>query len=237
MLRCSPFSKSNKISAGTYRALSLDLSTEALDVTDKAMAPKRISAFLRLCAVFIPCEHAEYDEAVVKLNAEVADDLADAKLTFEDVQDNFVSTVVELESRAPSVLLQVLYALHLGHVQFLMADYKSRIIEAYPHIFAKVRKPRLGKDGLPLKIKDVNSAANPSDNTVDMSAVEDDHGTTSDIDPNDGQEVKLTLSPPPSHRKYRVLHRKGRQHLLEIAKRLASAPTPRHVMKRATMTS
>ncbi len=113
LLRCYPLSKSNKISAETYRALSLDLSTEALDVTDKATAPKRISAFLRLCAAFIPCEHAEYDEAVVKLNAEVADDLADAKLTVEDVQDNFVPTVVELESKAPSVLLHVLYALHL----------------------------------------------------------------------------------------------------------------------------
>jgi hypothetical protein len=47
-------------------------------VTDKATASKRISAFLRLCAAFIPCEHEEYDEAVKELNAEVADDLADA---------------------------------------------------------------------------------------------------------------------------------------------------------------
>jgi hypothetical protein len=150
LLRCSPFSKSTKISAETYQALSLDLSTEALDVTDKATTPKCISAFLRLCAAFIPCEHAEYDEAVEKLNAEVADDLAAAKLILEDVQGSIVPAVAELdESKAPTVLLQVLYALHLGHVQFLMADYKTRIIEAYPHAFAKVRPPRLGKDGLP----------------------------------------------------------------------------------------
>jgi hypothetical protein len=46
LLRCSVLSKSNKIPAETYRALSLDLSSEALDVTDKATAPKRISTFL-----------------------------------------------------------------------------------------------------------------------------------------------------------------------------------------------
>jgi hypothetical protein len=67
-----------------------------------------------------------------------------------------------------------------------MADYKSRVIEAYPHAFAKVRKPRLGKDGLPLKIKDVDCTANSSDNTADMSAVDDNYGTTSDIDLNGG---------------------------------------------------
>jgi hypothetical protein len=116
LLRCSPFSKGNKISAETYRALSFDASSEALDVTDKATAPKRVSAFLRLCATFIPCEHAKYDEAVKELNAEVADNLSDAKLTLEDVQGNFVPDIVKLESEAPSVLLQVLYSLHRGHV-------------------------------------------------------------------------------------------------------------------------
>ncbi len=155
-------------------------------MTDKATAPKRISVFLRLCAAFIPCEHAEYDEAVEELNAEVADDLADAKLTLEDVQGSFVPAIVKLESEAASVLLQVLYALHLGHVQFLMVDYKSRVIEAYPNAFAKVRPPRLGKDGLPRRIKDVGSTANSSYNTVDMSTVDDDDGTTSDIDLDDG---------------------------------------------------
>ncbi len=67
----------NKIPVETYRALSLDLSSEAPDVTDKTTAPKRISAFLR----FITCEHAEYDEAVEELNAEVDDDVESAKLT------------------------------------------------------------------------------------------------------------------------------------------------------------
>ncbi len=175
-------------------------------MTDKATAPKRISALLRLCAAFIPCEHAEYDEAVEELNAEVADDLADTKLTLEDIQGNFVPAIVKLQSEAASVPQQVLYALHLGHVQFVMVDYKSRIIEAYPNAFAKARPPRLGKDGLPLRIKDVGSTANSSDNTVDMSAVDDDDGTTSDIDLNDGagseantftSSTSQTVSRPP----------------------------------------
>jgi hypothetical protein len=139
-----------------------------------------------LCRV-ISCEHAEYDEAVEELNAEVADNLADAKLTLENIQDNFLPAIVRLQFEAVSVLLQVLYALHLGHVQFLMADYKSRIIEAYPNAFAKVKPPRLGKDGLPLRVKDVGPTANSSDNTVNMSAVEDDDGMASDIDLNDGE--------------------------------------------------
>ncbi len=67
-----------------------------------------------------------------------------------------------------------------------MADYKARIIKAYPNAFAKVRPPRLGKDGRPKRIQDVDSTANSSDNTVNMSAVDDDDGTTSDIDPNNG---------------------------------------------------
>jgi hypothetical protein len=94
-------------------------------------------------------------------------------------------TIVKLECEATSVLLQVLYALHRGHVQFLMADYRSRIIEAYPNAFTKIRLPRLGKDGLPLQIRDVGLNTNSSDNTVDMSLVDDD-GTSSDIDTNDG---------------------------------------------------
>ncbi len=52
LLRCFVFSKNNKISVETYRALNLDISTEALDVTDKATAPKRISTFLKLCAAY-----------------------------------------------------------------------------------------------------------------------------------------------------------------------------------------
>jgi hypothetical protein len=127
-----------------------------------------------------------YDETVEELGDEVGDDLIDAKFLLKRTEDKIMPTIVKLECEATSVLLQVLYALHRGQVQFLMADYKSRIIEAYPNSFAKIRLPRLGKDGLPLQIRDVGlNTKKSSDNTVDMSLVDDD-GTSSDIDPNDG---------------------------------------------------
>ncbi len=88
---------------------------------------------MRLCAAFIPCEHAEYDEAVEKFKAEVEDVVDEAKLTLENVQDRFLPAIVKAQSEAVSVLHQVLYALQIGHVQFLMAaDYKNRIIENCP---------------------------------------------------------------------------------------------------------
>jgi hypothetical protein len=123
LLRCSPLSKNNKVSMETYRALSLDIATEAFDAADKATAPKRISAFLKLCARFIPCEHVEYDDTVEKLGAEIGDDLDDAKLILKRVEEKVVPALVKLECEATSVLLQVLYSLQQGHIQTLMADY------------------------------------------------------------------------------------------------------------------
>jgi hypothetical protein len=202
LLRASALSKQNKIPVETYRALSLDLSSEASDVTDKATAPKRISAFLRLCAAFIPCEHtAEYDEAVEDLNTDVDDDVGSAKLTLENFQDDLLPAIVNAQSEAVSVVLQVLYALQLGHVQFLMADYRSLIIEAYPNAYAKVKLPRLGKDGLPREIQDVGSTANKSDNTVDMSASGDDDGTISGIDLVDGEGNEANAFAPSTSQK------------------------------------
>jgi len=187
LLRCSPLSKNSKVSAETYRALNLDIATEAFDAADRATAPKRISAFLKLCAAFIPCEHVEYADTVEELSAEVDDDLDDAKFILKRVEEKVMPALCKLEHEATSVLLQVLYSLHRGHVQFLMADYKSRIIDAYPYAFAKVRPPRLGKDGQPLKITDVGVTDGSSDNLVDMTAVDPEEGETSDIDYNDGE--------------------------------------------------
>ena len=171
----------------TYRAFSLDIATEAFDAADKATAPKRISAFLKLCARFIPCEHGEYDDAVEELGAEIGDDLDDAKFTLKRVEEKVVPSFVKLEREATSVLLQVLYALHRGHVQFLMTDYKSRIIEVYPNAFPKLRTTKLGKDGRLLKITNVGITDGSSDNLVDMTSAELDEGDTSDIDYHDGE--------------------------------------------------
>jgi hypothetical protein len=67
-------SKNTKIPQGTYRALSLDGASAADLYTDKATAPKRIWAFLQLCAKFIPCGHEAYDHSISCLDAEVDPD-------------------------------------------------------------------------------------------------------------------------------------------------------------------
>ncbi len=181
--------------------LNLDLATEALDAADKATAPKRISAFLKLCATFIPCEHVDYDDAVGELSEEVDDDLDDAKLILKRVEEKVAPALVKLECEATSVLLQVLYALHRDHVQFLMADYKSRIVDAYPHAFARVRPPKLGKDGQPLKITNIGVTDRSSGDLVDMTTADADEGTTSEIDYNDGEESEATTFASPTSQK------------------------------------
>ena len=156
-------------------------------MADKATAPKRISAFLKLCAAFIPCEHIEYGDTVRELSEEVSDDLDDSKTILKNATEKVLPALVQLECEAPSVLFQVLYSLHRGHVQFLAADYRSRIIEAYPHAFAKIRPPKLGKDGQPLKITNVGVTDGSSGYHVDMTTDEHDEGEISDIDYNDGE--------------------------------------------------
>ncbi len=85
--------------------------------------------------------------------------LSSAKLSLEIVQEQHLPAIIKVQSEAVSVLLQVLYFLQQGHVQFLMADYRTRAIEAHgPDAFTtkvKTRKP--GKDGLPRSIHDVTN--------------------------------------------------------------------------------
>ncbi len=163
-----------------------------------------------------------------ELSEEVFDDLDDAKTILKDAAEKVLPALVKLECEAPSVLLQVLYSLHRGHVQFLAADYKSRIIEAYPHAFAKIRPPKLGKDGQPLKITNVGI----TEGEMNSTKVRSPTLITMMV-----REAELTLSPPPPHRRSCDPRRRHRQHPLKTSKRLASAPTPRHVRTRVTMTS
>ncbi len=156
-------SKKSRISSDVYRALSLNIASEATQSTDKATAPKRISAFLRLCALYIPCEFEDYKDAVKTLDSEVDPDLRTAKITLEIIQAQNLPVIVKAQNEAVSVLLQVLYFLQRGHVQFLMADYKARILEAHGHdaFTAMVKTKKPGKDGLPRSIHEVDSS-NPN---------------------------------------------------------------------------
>ena len=183
--------KNNKVPIHVYRALSLNIASEATQSTDKATAPKRVKAFLQLCAMYIPCEHDEYDDAVANLDAEVDHDLFAAKLTLEVVQEQQLPAIIKAQNEAVSTLLQVLYFLQQGHVQFLVGDYRARVIDAHGHdaFTAKVRTKKPGKDGLPRSIHDVgNVSTPPPDGTVDMTH-EDEEGAVGTDD--EGSESHL----------------------------------------------
>ena len=184
-------SNNNKVPVDVYKALSLNIASDATQSTDKATAPKRIQAFLKLCALYIPCEHDDYDAAVLHLDSEVSHDLRAAKLSLETVQERLLPAMVKAQNEAVSVLLQVLYFLQQGHVQFLMRDYKSRVMEAHGNdaFTSKVKTKKPGKDGLPRPIHDVtNKSTPPSERTVDMT-LDDEERTVNSED--EGSESHL----------------------------------------------
>jgi hypothetical protein len=171
LLLAPVLSKNNRVHQDTYRALNLDSASGAIQPTDKATAPKRILAFLQLCAQFIPCEYDDYDDAIRRLDSEVDSDVRSARLVLEIIQEQNLPAIIKAQNEAVSTLLQVLYFLQQGHVQFLIGDYKARVIGVYgPDTFtARVKAKKLGKDGLPRKVHDVNVTPQSSGQIVDMS--------------------------------------------------------------------
>ncbi len=165
-----------------YKALSLNIASEATRSTDKATASKRISTFLRLCHLYIPCEHEDYEEAVHNFDSEVDPDLRTARRTLEVVQEQRLPAIVKAKDEAVSTILQVLYFLHQGHVQFLVGDYRARVLEAHGHdaFTVKVRAQKLGKDGLPRSIHDTTTVS--SSGQDESMSQEDDKGTTDSDD-------------------------------------------------------
>ncbi len=175
--------KKNKVPPDVYRALSLNIASEATQSTDKATAPKRIQTFLQLCALYVPCEHDDYDGAVLNLDSEVSFDLRSAKLSLEIFQGQQLPAIIKAQNEAVSTLLQVLYFLQHGHVQFLMGDYKARVIDAHGHdaFTAQVKTKKPGKDGLPHPIHDVgNVSTPPSERTVDMTLNDEEGAVNSE---------------------------------------------------------
>ncbi len=144
--------------------------------SDKATAQKRIWAFLKLCAKFIPCEHETYDLAVGCLDAEVDDDVAEARKILKTVQETCLTAIVQAQRNAVSVLQQVLYFLHQGHVQFLMGDFRARVLDAHgADAFPKA--PRPGAVAI-VHVRDIRSPApNNKQAEVDMNQEGDDEST------------------------------------------------------------
>jgi hypothetical protein len=165
-----------------YRALSLNIASEATRSTDEVTAPKRISAFLSLCSLYIPCEFDDYEDAIRDLDSEVDPDLRKAKLTLDLVQEQRLPAIVKALNEVNTVILQVLYFLQRGHVQFLMGDYKARILEAHSHdaFTAKVKTKKPGKDGLLRSIHDVDLSNPTPGQTVDMSQDDEEGALGSD---------------------------------------------------------
>jgi hypothetical protein len=98
-------SKNNRVPLDVYRALSLNTASEATSSTDKATASKRISTFLRLCHLYIPCKREDYEEAVHNLDSEVSPDLGVAKLTLEVVHEQRLPAIVKAKDEAVSTIL------------------------------------------------------------------------------------------------------------------------------------
>ncbi len=70
------------------------------------------------------------------------DDVAEARKILKTVQDTCLDRILQAQRNAVSVLLQVLYFLHQGHVQFLMGNYRARVLDAHgPDAFPKAPRP------------------------------------------------------------------------------------------------
>ncbi len=69
-----------------------------------------------------------------------------------------------------SVLLQVLYFLHQGRVQFLASDYRARLIEAHGQGVLPMKAPGPGKNRPPRAIHDVHAPAPNSEQADDASS-------------------------------------------------------------------
>ena len=138
LLKVPLLSKSKKISPEIYKALSLEGPSGAANAADEETAPKRIRVFIKLCSVFIPCGYDEYYHAIAQLDVEVNPDLMVAWQPYVQVRDEILVTIANYKARAPSVLLQVLYSLQEGHVQYLLRQYR----EAFVDLFGASAVPR-----------------------------------------------------------------------------------------------
>jgi hypothetical protein len=95
-------------------------------------------------------------------------DRAKAVLAF--VEEQHLPTINKLQDKAASVLLQVLYALHQGRVQFLMGDYRARLIETHGQEAFPTRASKRNKDRPPRIIQDVRAPARNSKQADDDSS-------------------------------------------------------------------
>ncbi len=126
-----------------------------------------------------------------------------------------------------------------------MGNYKARVLEAHGHdaFTVKAKTKKLGKDGLPRSIHDVDLSNPTPGQNVDMSQDDDEGALDSDDEGSefhynrDGEGEQANTHVPSTSQQERPQPPTKESILPKILKRLASALTPRHVMRRATMKS
>jgi hypothetical protein len=125
--------------------------------------------------------------------------------SFALVEDQYLPIINRLQDEDVSVLLQVLYALHQGRVQFLLGDYRGRLIDAHGQGALPKRVPRSGKDRPPRTIQDDHAPApNAEQADDDSSEVCDVHGH--DAFPSGVQRLGKDGRPVMTHAGHELVH-------------------------------
>ena len=110
--------------------------------------------FIKLCSVFIPCECDDYYHAIAQLDVELNPEFLVAVQPYNVVRDQIFGSISRRIETATSVLLQVLYTLQRGHVQYLLDQYRLALVDTF------------GPAGLPAEKKARAKAARMKDSTI-----------------------------------------------------------------------
>jgi hypothetical protein len=187
-----PLLKAKKISSEIFKALSLPGPTGASNVADERTASKRIRVFLKLCAVFIPCQHEDYYHAVAQLDAELHSDASAALQPYLHVRDEILVNIGKRVETAVSVLLQALYALQQGHVQYLLREYRNTLVDQFgPDALPPDRNEKPARR----KVKSRISSGPPRDRrALGDEPSKQEEGTTIEVDNDDIAGSKTNYS-------------------------------------------
>jgi len=131
LLKVPLLNKSKKIPQEVYKALCLEGVSGAPNAADEKTAPKQIRMFIKLCSVFIPCECDDYYHAVAQLDVELNPEFLVAVQPYNVVRDQITGSISRRIEAATSVLLQVLYTLQRGHVQYLLEQYRIALVDTF----------------------------------------------------------------------------------------------------------
>ncbi len=134
--------------------------------------------------------------------SEVDDDVAKARKILKTVEDTCLASILQAQRNVVSVLLQVLYFLHQGNVQFLMGDYRARVLDAHGlDAFPKV--PRPGAMAV-VHARDIRPPA-PNNEQVEVDMIQEDDDESTDTKDSgssphhtSGGEEDQTNTPVPS---------------------------------------